>query len=82
MILSEDLESAINDTSKLEELKAGAYGNDNRPCWIGAYRPATTCEDLKGLANWAATHYAYYLTFVREFMERRGQILDIGCGCG
>lgn len=82
MTLSEELESTINDASKLDELKAGCYGMDNRPCWIGAYRPATTCAELTGLANWAATHYAYYLNFVREFMDKRGDILDIGCGCG
>lgn len=34
------------------------------------------------MANWAAAHYNYYLTFVRDFMERRGSVLDIGSGCG
>lgn len=82
MTLDESQESVINDASMLEELKAGAYGNDNRPSWAGAHRPVTECAELKGLANWAATHYAYYLTFVRDFVERRGKILDVGCGCG
>lgn len=72
----------LNDASIKEELSAAAYGADNRPAWIGAYRPETTCEELRGLAGWAAAHYDYYLTFVREFMERHGRVLDIGSGCG
>lgn len=84
VILDEVGESALNDASILDELKAASYGEDNRPAWIGAHRPTTTDANLRPLALWAAAHYAYYLTFVRDYIEKRVymRILDIGCGAG
>jgi SAM-dependent methyltransferase len=83
VILDESAFSDIDDSTHADEIRDAAYhGADIRPAWIGGHRPRTSVESLKGLANWASIHYDYYLNFVREHMERRGNVLDIGCGAG
>lgn len=83
MILDESAFSDIDDSTRVEEIRDAAYhGADIRPAWIGAHRPRTSIKALKGLANWAGVHYDYYLNFVRDYMERLGYVLDIGCGAG
>lgn len=83
MILDESAFSDIDDSTHADEIRDAAYhGADIRPAWIGAHRPRTSVEALKGLANWASIHYDYYLNFVREYVDKRGDTLDIGCGPG
>ena len=81
--LDETAFSDIDDDALYQEIYDTAYhGVDIRPAWIGAHRPRTSVENLRRIASWASTHYDYYLNFVREYMERRGDVLDIGCGAG
>ena len=83
MTLDESAFSDVTDEKLRAEINDAAYhGMDIRPAWIGAHRPRTEIESLKQMAGWASTHYDFYLNFVREFMERRGDVLDIGCGAG
>ena len=83
MILNEADFSDIDDASLYQKIYDTAYhGTDIRPAWIGAHRPRTSVEGLRRIASWASTHYDYYLNFVRDYMERRGDVLDIGCGAG
>ncbi len=83
MKLDEDGFSDVNDVALINEIRDTAYhGADIRPAWIGSRRARTELEDLKGLANWASTHYDYYLNFVRNYVMLRGAVLDIGCGAG
>lgn len=83
MILDESAFSDIDDDAVLPEITDAAYhGADIRPAWIGAHRPRTSIQPLMGICGWAGTHYDYYLNFVREYMERRGDVLDVGCGTG
>ena len=83
MILDEAAFSDINDDTLYQEISDTAYhGADIRPAWIGAHRPRTSVESLQRIASWASVHYDYYLNFVRDYMERRGDVLDIGCGAG
>ena len=83
MTLDEAAYSDINDSNLYQEIYDTAYhGADIRPAWIGAHRPRTSVESLQRIAAWSSTHYDYYLNFVREHVERRGDVLDIGCGAG
>lgn len=83
MTLDEDGFSDVSSAGLVEEIRAAAYhGVDIRPAWIGGRRPRTDIAELKGLRHWADVHYDYYLNFVREYVDRRGHILDIGCGAG
>ena len=83
MTLDETAFSDIDSADLYQEVHDTAYhGADIRPAWIGAHRPRTSVEELQRIASWASTHYDYYLNFVREYMERRGDVLDIGCGAG
>jgi len=83
MKLDEEKRSIINDPSVLAEMLDVIYGgSDNRPAWIGGHRPATLLQELKAQAGWACDHYDFYLNFVREHVDKRGRILDIGCGAG
>jgi 2-polyprenyl-3-methyl-5-hydroxy-6-metoxy-1,4-benzoquinol methylase len=83
MTLDESEFSDIDDPALVDNLLDVIYkGTDNRPAWIGAHRPRTTLDALRVHADWAFTHYEFYLAFVREFMERKGAVLDIGCGAG
>ena len=83
MILDEAVFSDIDsDKYKKEIIDTAYHGADIRPAWIGAHRPRTSIEALRGIAHWAGVHYDYYLNFVRDYMERRGDTLDIGCGAG
>ena len=83
MTLDETAFSDIDTADLYQEIYDTAYhGADIRPAWIGAHRPRTSVESLQRIAAWASTHYDYYLNFVREHMERRGDVLDIGCGAG
>ena len=81
MILDEAAFSDVDDGTLYQEINDAAYhGADIRPAWIGAHRPRTSVASLGGLCHWASVHYDYYLNFVRDYMERRGDTLDIGCG--
>ena len=83
MTLDESAFSDIDSADLYQEVYDTAYhGADIRPAWIGAHRPRTSVDVLQRLSNWACTHYDYYLNFVREYVERRGDVLDIGCGAG
>ena len=83
MNLDETKTSTISDPRMIDTLLPVVYGKtDNRPAWIGKHRPATSVESLKAQAAWAATHYDFYLNFVRDYMEPHGQALDLGCGAG
>lgn len=85
MILSESLTSSIDDTSVLPILTRVIYtGGEYRDVWVGAYRPETTSDDpeLIRLRNGNLVNYLYYLSFVEDFMEPDGEVLDIGCGSG
>jgi len=83
MTLDEAGYSDIIDMALTQEVIDAAYhGRDIRPAWIGAHRPRTKIEALQGIQKWASAHYDFYLSFVRDFMERYGNILDIGCGPG
>lgn len=83
LTLDEDSTSTLSDEKLADVLALVSYrGTDNRPAWIGGYRPASDVAQLQGHANWAATHYDFYLNFVRDYVERLGTILDIGCGAG
>lgn len=81
--LNESGVSRITDSKLSGEMLDVIYGgSDNRPAWIGGHRPATDIELLKPQASWASTHYDFYLSFVRDYMEPRCKVLDIGCGAG
>lgn len=83
MMLDEAAFSDIGNPDSYQKIYDAAYHSpDIRPAWIGAHRPRTSVDSLRGLANWASTHYDYYLNFVRDYMEKRGDTLDIGCGAG
>ena len=83
MTLDESAYSDIIDSALVQEVTDAAHhGADIRPAWIGAHRPRTEIESLKQMAGGASTHYDFYLNFVRDYMERRGDMLDIGCGAG
>src|SRR3990167_335272 len=83
MTLDESAFSDVTDEKLCAEINDAAYhGADIRPAWIGAHRPRTEIESPQQMAGWARTHYDFYLNFVRDYMERRGDVLDIGCGAG
>jgi SAM-dependent methyltransferase len=83
MTLDEHQKSELEGASLKAEIDDVAYrGTDGRPVWIGGYMPHTDDEGLKSMANWARIHYQYYLAFVERFMNRKGRVLDIGCGSG
>ena len=81
MTLDESVYSDIDTADLYQEVYDAAYhGVDIRHAWIGAHRPQTSVESLRAICRWASTHYDYYLNFVRDYMERRGDVLDVGCG--
>ena len=59
-------------------------GNDVSPTWKGAYQPATNSTDagLVALANFNRDHYLFYRALVERHVEKRGKVLDLGCGTG
>jgi SAM-dependent methyltransferase len=83
VILDEAAFSDITDPALKQEVRDAAYhGVDIRPAWIGARRPRTEIDGLKDIAHWASVHYDYYLNFVRDHVNKIGDVLDIGCGAG
>lgn len=73
----------VNDETLATEIKDAAYhGADIRPAWIGSHRAETALDSIKGIASWTNTHRSYYLNFVRDYMDHKGDVLDIGCGAG
>jgi 2-polyprenyl-3-methyl-5-hydroxy-6-metoxy-1,4-benzoquinol methylase len=83
MILDEAHSSMLEGLAIKEEMDEVAYkGTDNRPVWVGPYMPMTPDPGLSAMASWARTHYKFYLAFVERFMDKKGIVLDIGCGAG
>ena len=83
MKLDESRLSKITNESVVVEMLDVIYGgSDNRPVWIGGYRPTTNINILKPQADWASTHYDFYLNFVEKYMKPDRCVLDIGCGAG
>ena len=83
MILDESAFSDIDDAAVEAEMLDVIYkGSDNRPAWIGGCVPRTSVEGLRSHAKWAINHRTLYLNFVSEYVERLGNVLDIGCGAG
>lgn len=82
MTLDEGKTSIISNADFESELEGVMYGKDNRPAWVGRYRPFTEVERLKPAAHWATVHYGFYLNFVRDCMTHKGVVLDIGSGAG
>lgn len=83
--LSEASLSYINHLDMMPLLQKIVYaGGDMRDVWIGPHRPATTSRDegLQAYARGNAIHYLYYLSFVEDFMQPDGLVMDIGSGCG
>lgn len=59
-------------------------GPDICAAWVGKYQPATGSnnEKLADMARFSREHYFLYLYFVKNWMEKRGRVLDIGSGTG
>ena len=84
-LVDEHLRSYIDDTEMLALLQWLTYGGpDICAAWIGKHQPATrsTDERLADLARFSREHYLLYLYFVRDWMVKRGRVLDIGSGTG
>lgn len=84
-LVDEHLRSYINGPENLGLLKWITYnGDDICATWWGKYSPATTSDDeeMADLARFSREHYFLYLWFIANYMERRGHVLDIGCGSG
>jgi len=80
VILDEAEASVIDDPKLMKQICIASAG---KPAWIGSRRPETNLDvGVGGSRVWASVHYRFYLNFVEHFMERRGRVLDIGCGNG
>lgn len=82
-LVDEHLRSYIDEPEFIALLQWLTYGGpDICAAWIGKYQPATrsTDEKLADLARFSREHYFLYLYFVRNWMECRGRVLDIGSG--
>lgn len=83
MTLDETGNSEVLDLALAKEINDAAYhGADIRPAWIGSRWADTPLDSLRGLMSWTNTHRSFYLNFVRDYMEKAGDVLDIGCGAG
>ncbi len=81
----EHLKSYVNDIKDIGLLRFLTYqGFDIAPAWVGAYEPATTSDDseLASLARFSRDHYMFYRALVERYMEKKGKVLDVGCGSG
>jgi SAM-dependent methyltransferase len=81
----EHVRSYIDDIRYVELLRFLTWnGDDVCPTWKGAYQPATNSNDaeLFSLANFNRDHYLFYRALVERHVEKRGRILDVGCGTG
>ena len=59
-------------------------GSDIAPAWIGAHCPATRSDDkdLFSLAKFNRDHYLFYRALVERYVDKEGDILEVGCGSG
>lgn len=85
--LDERPRSYIDDPRMLPLLQwmtFGAEGSDVSATWLGPYMPATRSDDadLIAMMRFNRDHYLIYLWFIANYMDRRGRVLDIGCGTG
>jgi 2-polyprenyl-3-methyl-5-hydroxy-6-metoxy-1,4-benzoquinol methylase len=82
MILQESNRSNIVNDKIFQKLGEIAYATEDvRPVWVGDYFP-TYLNEKDGMVQWSRIHYLYYLSFVEDFIDIKGKILDIGCGAG
>ncbi len=59
-------------------------GTDVSAAWIGGHCPATRSDDfnLHNLAKFNRDHYLFYRALVERYVDKEGDILDVGCGSG
>ena len=80
----EHTRSYIDDIRWVELLKFLTWKGDAAPTWTGQYMPATRSDDadLVSLARFNRCHYLYYRALIEDHVERRGCVMDLGCGTG
>ena len=84
-LIDEHLRSYIDDIRDIGLLTLLTWkGADVAPAWKGPYQPCTRSNDaaLASLARFNRDHYLFYRAFVERYMEKRGKVLDVGCGSG
>jgi 2-polyprenyl-3-methyl-5-hydroxy-6-metoxy-1,4-benzoquinol methylase len=82
---NEHLRSYIDDPRYLEMLRFFTFrGEDIAPAWFGAHEPATRSNDseLHYLAEFSRCHYLFYRALIEKYVDREGEVLDVGCGSG
>jgi len=82
---NEHIRSYIDDIEKIGLLEMLTWkGSDVAPTWIGAFQPATRSNDsrLHDLAKFSRDHYLFYRALVEQYVEKEGNVLDVGCGTG
>ena len=84
-LVDEDKRSVIDDPELIHELWQTAWGgNDVAACWVGQYLPDSpiASKEASDMVKWSTDHYNIYSNFVQFYMEKRGSVLDVGCGNG
>ncbi len=85
------LTSIVNDSALLDEISKNSYKRkDTSASWIGPFIPETTNNSylsfnnvsVTSLKNWAKEHWMIYESFIDQFCNKEGDILDVGCGSG
>ena len=83
--------SVVNKHSLLDEIAKNSYKRgDISASWIGPFIPVSTEEKYTSfnkisaiaLATWARAHWMIYESFIDEFCDKDGNVLDVGCGSG
>ena len=85
------LVSIVDDNKLLDEISKNSYKRkDTSASWIGPFIPKTTNNSYlsfnkvssTALAKWAKEHWMIYESFIDQFCNKEGDVLDVGCGSG
>lgn len=82
MLREEAIREVVTDPTVAADIINSFGGVDDCYCWPGSHLPASPLPQLSANVRGNTDHYLIYRLFIEHYMEKPGDVLDIGAGGG